>query len=209
MPATRIFAIASALAACVAWARAQETLDFHSCTAQIGGGFSDVRGPDSHDLNNGWDFQAGGGFAVTRSFALLGNFMLDEPEVAKQALPATVTVNGAPAAVLGGDAKFYATTFDPTLKVYARKRFNVYVLAGFGWLRRSIEYTGAAVPTLAHPGDMKLESISANSGAMNFGAGANLRVLWGFRLYAEARYLRGLAVNRESTLIPVAFGIRW
>jgi Outer membrane protein beta-barrel domain len=209
MSTTKISALAGAIAFSLAAAQAQETLDFHSCTAQIGGGFAATRGPDSHDLNNGGDFQAGGGFAATRSFALTGNFLLDEPGVSKEALPATVTVNGAPATVSGGQARFYSVTFDPELRVYARKHFNVYVLAGFGWFRRSIEYTGAATSTLTHPGDMKLESVSADSGAMNFGAGLNFGAIRGFRLYAEARYLRGLAVNRESTLIPVIFGIRW
>jgi hypothetical protein len=186
--------------------RAQEKLEFHSCTAQAGYGTGWTKGRDANTLHsNGGVFQAGGGFATGKRFAIIGDFMRASVAVKSEAL---AVQSGSPPSAT---ARFYTTMLEPTYLAYAGRRWNLYALGGFGWFRRSIKFTGPTANLLLHPGDSAIGSpVSANSGAFDAGGGVNFRVNGaGLRVYAEARYLRGLAVNRRSTLVPLTFGIRW
>ncbi|MGD0362488.1 MAG: outer membrane beta-barrel protein [Bryobacteraceae bacterium] len=180
---------------------AQSDPAFHSCTAEIGGGYDSVYGNDGKNIDGRADFQAGGGFAATHHLFFTANFMYDAANIRTAALP----VNE------GGKARYYTTTVDPTYRFVPNGRISPYILGGFGWLRRSVELTGPPSPNpLIYPGNVPLQLADSNSGVFDLGAGLNFRLSkTGASLYLEGRYVHGLAINGHTTLVPVVLGIRW
>jgi hypothetical protein len=195
---------------------AQDESNFHSCTLNIGGGFAPVAGAESGNLSAGWDFQAGGGFAINHRFFVTADFMFDQLGVKQTALEAAGASNPTNVGVLeatGGRAKYFSTTLDPTYRFPSRGPATVYLFGGFGWMRRSIELTGVSGEgSLLEPNGPVVFGSGGDSGAYDAGAGANFRLgnkTGGLMLYVEARVIHGLAVNKSSTLIPISGGIRW
>lgn len=208
---------------------AQDDFAFHSCTASLGGGWTPRTGTDASSLNAGWNFQAGGGFAVwSRSTPLRktqnhnwwalfigANFMFDRMGVTTAALQQARISNPTNVGLLeatSARARFFSMTLDPTLRIPITPRVSLYGLGGFGWFRRSIVFTGASSQgALLEPGAPAVFGSGGNSGAYDFGGGINVRP-WkrvGLTIYAEARFIRGLAVNNASTLVPLSAGVRW
>lgn len=203
---------------------AQDDAAFHSCTLNLGGGWAPVSGSDANSLDAGWNFQAGGGFALTSGPApshrwsafITANFMFDRLGVSSAALQQARNLNPTNIGLLEANsarAKFFSTTLDPTFRFPVAKAVSIYAFAGFGWFRRSLEFTGVSNQgVLLQPGGPAVFSSGGNSGAYDAGLGANLRLprrTGGLMLYAEARVLHGLAINRATTLVPVSVGIRW
>jgi hypothetical protein len=178
----------------------------------------------------GWDLMGSGGFGVTqwshhRKWRLYfnGNFLFEHLGVTQQALkqslpsPSTTTTTGTTSTgtaqtPTAAKARFYSATFDPTFRYVINTRWSWYALGGFGWLERSIDFTGAANQgDLLQPAAPSLLKPSANSGAVDAGGGVN--VLLGGQgsamLFMEARYLRGLGGNRGAAIVPLAVGFRW
>jgi hypothetical protein len=171
-----------------------------------------------------------GGFAVThwshhRKWRLYfnGNFLFERLGVTQQALKQSLpsqstttgpgtTSTGTAQTITGAKARFYSATFDPTFRYVINNRWSWYALGGFGWLERSIDFTGAANESdVLQPAAPSLLKPSANSGAVDAGGGVN--VLLGGQgsaiLFMEARYLRGLGGNRDVAIMPLAVGFRW
>jgi hypothetical protein len=213
------------MAAIPASCRAQDDPAFHSCTVYAGGGYSQILGPERQNFNAGWkNFQAGGGFAVTshpaarRSWSafLTANFLFDQVTVKPAAIEQAKVLNPTNVGILAansGRAKFYSTTLDLTFRVPVKGPVELYGFAGFGWLRRDLEFTGASgAGVLLEPGSPVVFGSGGNSGAFDVGGGAEFRLprkAGGLMLYIEGRVLHGLAVNHETTLLPFSAGVRW
>lgn len=197
--------------------------DFHSCTVNAGGGWAPVTGAETNSLKSGWNFHAGAGFGGPRpsighawSFFLTGNFMFDQLGVSQTALQQARILNPTDIGLLqatSATAKFYSTTLDPTVRFPEKGHLQFYAFAGFGWLRRSLDFSGTSGDgALLQPAAPSVFGTGGNSGAYDAGLGGNFRLrapMEHFRFYAEVRVLHGLAVNRETTLIPISAGIRW
>jgi hypothetical protein len=112
---------------------------------------------------------------------------------------------------VGGKIRYQSVTLEPTVIAIAGKIWNVYGLAGFGWLGQTAKFTASGGETLSNPGSLLAKGGgSADSGAFDAGAGANLKPSrYGFRLFAEFRYLHGLARNSDEELYSVTGGMRW
>jgi len=194
----------------------------HSCTLNAGGGWSPAVGKEGSNLNAGWNFQAGGGFALTEapkpghewSFFLTANFMYDDLAVSQSALQTARTLNTTNVGLLAatsGIAKFYTLTLDPTFRFPVGQRANVYVLGGFGFFRRDLQFSGSTTEgSLLQPVSQTVFGSGGNSGGFDAGGGVNFKLAnTGLMVYAEARVVHGLGINTSNTLIPISAGIRW
>ena len=197
---------------------AQSPPQDHSCNLDLAFEYTAPFGRDGNNFNSGKGFQAGGGFEVSRppepdrgvSVYITGNFMYDR-------LPATAfalmdAIKG-DAALTGSSAhgSFDATTLDPTVRYLFNRRTSVYLVGGFGWLRRGVEFKGANPASLTMSNGLTLDRVATDSGVLDFGGGVNFGLTpnGGMMLFAEARVYRGLAVNTGTTLVPVSGGLRW
>ena len=211
----RIFAVAIVLGA--TRAQAQETPNTRPITFGVGG-FMRTPSADS-GLKWGWDLLAGGGIAVTswshhRSWRLYlgGSFLFEHLGVKPGALNDASSMNSALQGAIGARASFYSLTFDPTFRFGGKSRLSGYLLGGAGWLRRSIDFTGATTEgVLIQPTAPSILSPGSSSAAVDAGAGINVRLHGpdSFMLFGEVRYVRGLDINRTTTLVPVSVGFRW
>jgi len=198
--------------------------DFPKCTFNIGGGGAHAFGKDGASLDTGWNFHTGGGIALPTNtdshrnwrFYLTANFMLDELRINPEALQHAKTYNPTDIGLLAassGRAKFFAATLDPTIRVRAGDHATWYFFGGFGWFRRSLEFTGASIEgTLLQPNNPVVFGTGGNSGAYELGGGINFKVsqrLGRMTPYAEARYVHGLAINSATSLVPFSLGVRW
>jgi hypothetical protein len=112
-----------------------------------------------------------------------------------------------------GKATFLTTTLDPTLQRALSRNVVLYFLGGFGWFRRTIDFTGVSTEgKLLQPNSPAVYAQAANSGVADAGFGVNIRLSKQRavpNLFVEGRVLRGLAINGGTTLVPVSAGIRW
>jgi hypothetical protein len=147
---------------------------------------------------------------------LKGNFNFDQSDIKSSALQQAILLNPQNTSLLSatsGKAKFYFTTLDPTVRIAMAGHFSAYFLGGFGWLRRTIEFTGVSSQGgLLQPNGPAVFGPSGNSGVVDAGAGIDRglkRDGGGFKIYIEARVIHGLANNSGTTLIPLSAGVRW
>lgn len=202
-------------AGCLAAAAAGQNDEFHRFTAGAGGGFTAVTGRDAGRLDHGGSFLAGAGVNINRYFGITGNFMFHQLGITRSELNALNQPDG--------DARVYSVTVDPTLRLPIGHRLNVYVLAGGGFLRRTVEFTQPTVaqtfvfdpwwgyfgPALV-PVNQILGAITNNSGAFDVGGGVNIGLpRTGLSLFVESRYFHGFTSNSATTLVPVTVGLRW
>lgn len=193
---------------------AQTDSGSHSCTAELGGGYDLIRGGDGGYLGGVADFQGGGGFLVHRNIALTFNFMYDAAYVKKSALDTSTAPGATTAGVPSAKAHYYTVTFDPTYRTKLRGPVELYALGGFGWLRRSAEFTGPAPNPVIYPGDFPTPGIgassTANTGVWDAGGGLDISLpRTQIKFFAEARFVKGLAFNSHTRIVPIVFGFRW
>lgn len=199
---------------------AQEPEQDHSCTIDAAGAFAIPAGQDGRNFDDGWGFQAGGGFAVSRQaepdrgnrYYITANFMYEKFRATAATLEAAKNSNPMQLAnAVSAHGAFSTVTLDPTVRYAFNRRFSVYGLGGFGWLRRGVGFNGANPATLLQSNGVSLDRLASNSGVFDFGGGVNfgLSKNGGLMLLAEARMYRGLAVNGGTTLVPLSLGIRW
>lgn len=195
--------------------RAQQDPGFHSCTADFGAGKDWVLDSDRHFINGTEDVQAGGGFGVMHTekidLFITGNFMYEGADVRQSTLQqAEQSLN---IGTLGGEARYYTATLDPTIRIRPKARFSPYVLGGFGWMRRTAEFTAPLGIQVIYPDYYPLgqgNRSSVNTGVFDAGFGFDY-ALWkgGLKLYTEVRYFQGMGLNRHSGLLPLVLGVRW
>lgn len=208
------------LAALAISGRAQDSSPDHSCTVNIAAGPVWPHGKDGNNFNLGWNLQAGGGFAVSRSSApdhgyrwfINVNYMYAKLDATRSALAAAITLDPAQLSMAtSAHGSFSAVTFDPTLRYRFNRRVGIYGSGGFGWFRRGIGFNGANPANLLHASASSLDRLASSSGVFDFGGGLNLGLTHrgGAMGYAELRFYHGAAVNSSTSLLPVSFGVRW
>ena len=187
----------------------------------IGAGIMAAPGIDT-GFQTGWGLLAGGGFGVGQPshrrhwrLFLMANFVYEDLGVSQTALNDAKSMNPTNTALqqaTGARARFYSATFDPTFRYALKRRISIYGLGGFGWLRRSIDFSGeSSGGILLEPSGPSVLSFGGNSGAVDAGIGLNilLRGPDSAIFFVEGRYLHGLAVNRAASLAPISVGFRW
>jgi opacity protein-like surface antigen len=194
---------------------AQSEEEFHHFTLSAGAGLTTITGADAGKLDHGGNLQLDGGYFLNRYLGITGNFMFSDLGITRTELN---SLN-----VPDGSARMYSVTADPTLRVPLGRGFSAYVLAGGGYLRRTVEFTR---PTLAQtvifnpwwgylgpvlvPANQILGTVTNNSGGFDVGGGLNIPLHnTGAKLFVEARYFKGFTSNTNTTVIPITFGIRW
>jgi hypothetical protein len=137
--------------------------------------------------------------------------MFDQLGSTASALTQATFNNAALASATSARGKFYATTLDPTFRFPLNRRANLYLLGGFGWFRRSVEFSAANPGTLTQSAGTPLAKSVLNSGVFDAGGGVNvgLRKRGGPMLYIELRLYHGLAANSATMLLPLSVGVRW
>jgi hypothetical protein len=189
----------------------QETSHF---TANVGGGFTSVTGRFANDVTNGWNVQGAAGYNFNNYFGILGTFMYDGLGVTNTALNALNMPNG--------NTNVYTLTADPKF-TFPFKTGSFYVLAGGGWLRRTVQFTQPVIastfifdpwfgyfgPALI-PANQVIGSVTNNAGVWDVGGGFNIPLPnTRLKLYVEARYFDGLTNDAHTRMVPLTFGIRW
>ena len=189
--------------------------EFHHLTMSAGAGLTTITGPDAGKLDHGANIQLNGGYFFNRYFGITGNFMFSDLGITR---PELNNLNQP-----DGGARTYGVTADPTLRLPLGRGFSAYVLAGGGYLRRTVEFTQ---PTLARtvifdpwwgyfgpalvPVDVVLGRVVSNSGAFDTGGGLNIPLpRTRTKIFVEARYFKGFTSNTNTTIVPITVGIRW
>ena len=184
--------------------------DFHHITVSAGVGFTRSTGPMAGTLDHGPNIQLNGGYFFNRHFGITTNFMFSDMGVSR----ATLNDLNEPY----GEAKVYAVTADPTLRFPLGHGFSAYVLAGGGYVRRSVKFTmPIGLGTAQHKWHVYTATIYTvmatvidDSGGFDVGGGLNVPWPGGrVKTFVEARYFRGFTNNLNTAVVPVTFGFRW
>ncbi len=187
----------------------------HPFTANVGGGFTAPTGRIANSLDIGGNFQASAGINLSSYLALTGTFGFQALGITGSALQAVNEPDG--------NGRVYTITVDPRFTLPLGGRSSFYVLAGGGWLPRTVQFTQ---PTLAStfvfdpwwgyygpalvPANQVLGSVSQNAGVWDVGGGFNFPLpRTRAKLYLEARYFDGLTNNTHTSLVPLTLGVRW
>ena len=168
---------------------------------------------------------AGGGFTAILSSAIQLDVLKEsiEPRAAAAVGGLLEPVDQIDGSQPDGNARVYSFTADPTLRLPLGHRWSAYLLAGGGYLRRTVQFTQ---PTLAQtfvfdpwwgyfgpglvPVNQILGTVTSNSGAVDVGGGVNIPLpRTGFHLYVESRYFHGFTSNTNTQVVPVTVGFRW
>jgi hypothetical protein len=188
--------------------------EFRHLTFNVGGGYTAVTGNISDRLDHGGHFQAGVGYNFNRYLGVLGTFTFHQLGLTGRALSAVD--------VPDGNSRAYSLTADPKITFPLGGLGQFYILAGGGWIRRTVEFTQPTVaqtivydpwwgyfgPALI-PANQVLGSYSLNAGVWDVGGGFNIPLPRArFRLYVEARYYNGIT-NTHTELVPLTLGLRW
>ncbi|MCU1284676.1 MAG: hypothetical protein JWO13_1026 [Acidobacteriales bacterium] len=107
-------------------------------TVHAGGGYTPLVGPLSKRLDNGWNFQVGGGYMLTPHFGLVGDYQYNRLGVPQSVLTGL--------AVPDGSAWVHSLTFGPEIRFAPNGKVDPYFIGGLGWYRRTVEFTQ---PTLS------------------------------------------------------------
>ncbi len=187
----------------------------HRFTVNVGGGFTAPTGRVSNSLDAGGNVQVGAGFNFSQYLGINGTFGFQALGITGRALQAVNEPDG--------NGKVYTLTVDPRFTLPFRGHTSFYVLGGGGWLRRTVQFTQPTVastfvfdpwwgyfgPALV-PANQILGSVTQDAGVWDIGGGMNFPLpRTSLKLYLEARYHDGLTNNTHTTMVPIAFGIRW
>jgi len=103
---------------------------FHHFTMSAGAGLTTITGRDAGKLDHGANIQLNGGYFFNRYFGITGNFMFSDLGITRRELNNLNQPDGG--------ARTYGVTADPTLRLPLGRGFSAYVLAGGGYLRRTV-----------------------------------------------------------------------
>lgn len=189
--------------------------EYNHFTLNVGGGLTTITGRDAGRLDHGGNLQVGAGYYFNRFFGITGNFMFNQLGITGNEL---LRLN-----VPDGNARVYSFTVDPTFRVPLGQHWSAYVLAGGGYLRRTVEFTRPTVaqtlvfdpwwgyfgPALV-PVNQILGSVISNAGAFDVGAGVNIPLpVPRLHLFVESRYFHGFTDKTNTMVVPITVGIRW
>jgi hypothetical protein len=194
---------------------AQDDEEFHHLTLSAGAGLTMITGADAGKLDHGGNLQLNGGYFFNRYLGVTGNFMFSDLGITRTALN---NLN-----VPDGSGRVYSFTVDPTLRLPLGRGFSAYVLAGGGYLRRTVEFTkptlvqttifdpwwGYFGPALV-PANQILGTVTDNAGAFDVGGGLNMPLpRTRAKLFVEARYFKGFTGGTDTAVVPITLGLRW
>ncbi|MCU1308287.1 MAG: hypothetical protein JWN45_2982 [Acidobacteriaceae bacterium] len=184
-------------------------------TVHGGFGYTPLVGPLSRNLDNGWNFQIGGGFMFSRHLGFVGDYQYNHLGVPQDVLNAL--------AVPDGNAHVQSLTFGPEIRFAPSRPISPYLIGGIGWYRRTVEFTSPTLTTATIfdpffgfffpaivPANVVLGSITRDG----FGGNVGLGFAFGFhesraRLFVEARYHQASMERRDTQMVPFTVGIRW
>jgi hypothetical protein len=200
---------------------AQDPPVMHWCTFNIGAGGTPTTPGDTSGLKAGPNFQAGAGFVARLSakgprmwtLAITPDFLYDDMGVTGEALNQAKNLNPTDIKLLQANsakAQFYSGTLDLKFVAPSVHGFQFYGLAGFGWLRRTVDFSGTSTEgVLLQPGTPAVFETQGNSASYDLGIGAYRHIGRTWMLYVEGRRVHGLAVNSGITLLPLSIGVRF
>jgi opacity protein-like surface antigen len=197
------------------FAVAQSFQSFQRFDFNIGGGINAATGDAGAHLTPGWNFDAGGGYKLTRHLATNLEFNLNRW---KLNAPALRTFD-----VPAGHTTVWSLTFNPVYSFRPDKTVDFYTTAGFGLYHRNLVFTQ---PVLANTvvcdpffgfcfnQTVTINQVLAEFGTykagFNFGGGFSFRLGGSpFKVYTEARYHEMFASGSNLTFVPITVGLRW
>ena len=146
---------------------------------------------------------------------LAADFLFNQAALSRNAVNQVISSNPQTPTLLSatsGREKTFSATLGPTLRRKISGGLSFYALAGFGWLKRTVELTGpSSEGATIQPPSTVLSGLSGNSAAFDFGIGLSygqIKGLAGLKIFVEQRRLQGFGVN-TSTMWPISAGIRW
>lgn len=192
-------------------ASAQSLLSF-----SIGGGPTVPAKHTGGRFDTGYNITAGLGIHPIRAAGVMAEFGYYSMGVNSSALSQI----GVP----GGRGRMYSVTLNPMVHLIPRGKFDVYLIGGGGFYRRTIEFTepsseiatgfdpfyGIFFPVEV-PTTRILGSFSQNKGGLNAGAGVAIRLGADSRstFFAESRYHYVYTTPVRTSILPVTLGFRW
>jgi hypothetical protein len=190
---------------------AQSKLSF-----SLGGGPTIPAKYSSSRFDTGFNITAGVGVHRAKAVGLMAEFGFTRMAITR----AQLTQIGVP----DGSARVYSVTLNPIVHLVPEGRFDVYLVGGGGYYRRTIEFTqpSSAIATafdpfygIFYPVEMPtttvLGSYSQNKGGLNGGAGIAVRLAedGNATLFAESRYHYVYTAPVRTAMLPVTIGFRW
>jgi hypothetical protein len=189
--------------------------EYRHFTFNVGGGFTSIAGDEAGKLDHGGNFQAGAGFNLNQYVGILGTFTFNQLGLTRSALNTLQQPDG--------NGRVYSFTVDPTFRFPLFGGARGYLLAGGGWMRRTIQFTQ---PTIAQitvfdpwwgyfgpalvPANQILGSVTSDSGAVDVGGGIDVPLpRTSAKVYLEARYMHGFTSRSETSVVPLTVGLRW
>jgi Outer membrane protein beta-barrel domain len=184
-------------------------------TFHTGFGYTPLVGPISNNLDNGWNFQVGGGLMFSPHFGVIADYQYNGLGVPDRVLNLL--------AVPDGNAHVQSFTVGPEIRFATGGKVSPYIIGGIGWYRRTIEFTA---PTIAPvtvfdpfygfffpafvPADVVLGTLTSDAFGGNVGLGFNFRIGESHaKVFAETRYHIASTEGRDTQMLPFTIGIRW
>lgn len=185
----------------------------------VGGGPGFPMAKTSDFVNNSYNLVAGAGPNLRSHLNFNGEFMFHGLPVQRTFIDQLDLSN-----VKG---RFYSLTGNLVLGSETKRGKIVYLIAGGGWYRRTLEAkqrifkTGEKCePGLAwwdircvngvFPTDVTVGSRTLSAGGFNVGAGFDFPLSESrVNLYTEVRYHRAFTADVETSVLPLTFGVRW
>lgn len=182
----------------------------------IGGGPTVPGKHSGRNFNTGYNLKAGVGLHPIPAVGAMLEFGFNNMGITSGALDRV----GVP----GGSGRIYSATLNPMVHLNPRGRFDVYLIGGGGYYRRTIQFTepSSAIATgfdpfygilfpVEVPTTTVLGSYSQNRVGINGGAGVAIRFGDDTRssFFAESRYHYIYTSPVRTAMIPVTFGFRW
>jgi opacity protein-like surface antigen len=179
----------------------------------IGGGVGFPQGDLSSFVNNGGHFVVGGGYNITRHFAVDTEFMWHDLPINSATKDRLQTP--------GASARQYAWTVNPIVHFPLGSKLGAYVIGGGGWYHRSGETTTPGVGVICDPywswwfgctiGSVNIVTGSRSDNAFggNIGGGLTYQLGGRAKFYTEVRYHHASYDKVATDILPLTFGIRW
>lgn len=185
-------------------------------TFHAGAGYSPLIGPISGSLENGWNFQAGGGYMFNPYLGVIADYQYNGLGVPRRVLNALAEPDGS--------AWVYSVTVGPEIRLAPDSRIDPYIIGGIGWYRRTVEFTRPTLTTVTVfdpffgfffpavvPANLVVGTITRDGFGGNAGLGVNYRLREGShaKIFAEVRYHQASHEHRDTQMLPFTIGLRW
>ncbi len=169
-------------------------------TADAGAGFSAPVYSTGNQLDYGWTLNAGAGIRPIPYLGIKVDFAYNQFDMTRLAANSF----GFPR----GGERIFSFTLDPILHLNPRGPVDFYLVGGGGVYHRSLDVHGGFFGGGVNPFFFDASDTVVKPG-VNGGVGFQFGVRHGIKFYAEARYQDMFTPGRDTTWIPVTFGVRF